>query len=90
MSRFKNLLLSFLVLCVCLDSNAEEANTWSLNFGDLSLFNIPQFGRSFIEAVGVVTDHPFNIVDILPRGSGANTNIPEDAHLKTVKSFSIT
>lgn len=87
MSRFKSFALILTVLCANLGSKAEEANTWSLNFGGLSLFNIPQFGRSFVEAIGVVTENPLNTVDILPRGPGSNTNIPEDAHLKTVKSI---
>lgn len=86
MTRFKSFVLIFALLGVCLDSKAQEASTWSLSFGDISLFNLPQFGRSFVEAVGsvgVVTENPFNIVDILKRGTGANTNVPEDAHLKT-------
>uniref|UniRef100_A0A0K8VD62 Lipase 1 n=1 Tax=Bactrocera latifrons TaxID=174628 RepID=A0A0K8VD62_BACLA len=86
MSRFKSFVLIFALLGICLDSKAQEANTWSLSFGDISLFNLPQLGRSFVEAVGsvgVVTENPLNIVDILKRGSGVNINVPEDAHLKT-------
>uniref|UniRef100_W8C916 Lipase 1 n=1 Tax=Ceratitis capitata TaxID=7213 RepID=W8C916_CERCA len=83
MSRLKLTILLLSSLSVYLRVNADESSTWSLNFGGLSLFNIPQFGRSLAEAVGVITENPLNTVDILPRGRVADPYVPEDAHLKT-------